>query len=63
MSKIATALLTVLSFILFVYSVFKSAACFYDCMYIPWLLFLSGSILAYNSYRHFINSFNEEDKN
>jgi len=61
MNKIIIKLLLVASFVSFLYSVFQAADCFYNKEYICWFLFLNSSILSYCSYKHFINSLDEED--
>lgn len=59
--RVITKLLMLSAFVGFLYSVFQAAICFHDKLYTSWILFLTGSILSYQSYRIFINSLDEEN--
>lgn len=59
LNKIITKILALSSFGMFVFTAFKSAACFYDGQYIRWALLLLSSFVSYVAYAEFINSLNE----
>lgn len=56
-----TKLCTVVSFVVFLYSIFKSADCFINQKYISQFLFLLSGIISYMSFKSFINSSNEKE--
>jgi len=61
MHKNLTKLAALISYIVFVFSIFKSAAYFYDEMYFRWITFFLSGILSYKAYILFINSLDEKD--